>query len=176
MLHIMSAVTLQEITADTWRDVAKLHVSLAQEKLVASNLESLVEAAYGLPGELSHLKLFPLAVYAGTTPVGFTLYNTNPPRDRFFISRLMIDVQHQGRGYGTATIKLLLQLFRANPQAKEAATSFVIGNEMARKTYIACGFQEIGMENENEVLMWQALNPQQEKWESIWNASLEPSH
>jgi diamine N-acetyltransferase len=169
---MMSRITLQEITAKNWREVARLRVSPAQEKLVVSNLESLVEAAYGLPGDLSHLKLFPFAVYAETTLVGFTLYNTQPARDRFFISRLMIDAQHQGRGYGTATIKLLLQLFRANPQAKEVATSFVVGNEAARKTYLACGFRKIGMESENEILMWQALNPQPEAWTSIWREDL----
>ena len=165
----MVVVTFQAVTAENWRAVGELEVDEGQGTYVAPNLYSLVEAAYGFPGELAHLVLTPLAIYAGPTLVGFTLYNSSPERDRFFIMRLMVDRRFQRCGYGTAAVRLLLQQFGANPQAKEAAISYNAGNEAARKVYLRCGFVELRVENDHEVLMWCRLNPQPEPWSSLWN-------
>jgi diamine N-acetyltransferase len=162
-------VTLQAVTADNWLDVVGLQVAAEQQAWVAPNHHSLLEANYGFTGDLAHLRLAPLAVYAGDTPVGLVLYNTAPSFDRFFVMRLMIDRQHQGKGYGRAALTQLLALFRAYPQAKEAAISYNVGNEGARRLYAACGFVELGPDDAGGVLMWQPLNPQTEPWESLWN-------
>jgi diamine N-acetyltransferase len=108
-------------------------------------------------------------VYAGETPVGMALYNTGPAFDRFFIMRLMVDRRQQGRGYGRAALTQLLALFRAHPQAKEAAISYNIGNEAARRLYAGHGFAELGPDGAGGILMWRELNPQPQPWASIWN-------
>jgi len=165
-------ITLQEITAANWQRIVSLTVGDDQQTMVASNAYSLLEAAYGFEGELAHLKLCPMAIYAGETPVGFLLYNTAPALDRFFIMRLMIDQAHQGHGYERAALMQLLALFRAHPQAKEVAISYNLGNEAARRLYLSCGFEELGPDDAGGVMMWQALNPQPEPWESLWNPAL----
>lgn len=161
-------VTLQEITASNWQAICALEVLPEQRGWVAPNYHSLVEAAYGLPGELAHLRLFPLAIYAGEQPVGFAMYNTAPERDRFFIMRLMVSAQHQRRGYGRAALEQLLALFRAHPQAKEAAVSYQADNPAAGELYRACGFAQVAAEADS-ITMWQALNPQPATWQSLWN-------
>lgn len=165
-------VTLQDITAANWQAVVGLQVAPAQQSWVAPNALSLLEAHYGFGGELAHLRLVPLAVYAGAAPVGFLLYNTAPARDRFFIMRLMVDQAHQGRGYGRAALAQALALFRAHPQAKEAAISYNHGNQAARRLYLSSGFQELGPDGGGGVLMWQALNPQPAPWTSLWNPAV----
>lgn len=55
------------MTAENWRAVCELCVRDEQADYVAPNLHSLVGAAYGFPGELAHLVLTPLAIYAGPT-------------------------------------------------------------------------------------------------------------
>jgi diamine N-acetyltransferase len=129
----------------------------------------LLEAIYGFEGDLAHLLLVPLAVYADETPVGLALYNTAPAHDRFFVMRLMVDQGQQGKGYGRAALTQLLALFRAYPQAKEVAISYNVGNEPARRLYLACGFAELGPDGADGVLMWQTLNPQPAPWTSLWN-------
>jgi diamine N-acetyltransferase len=166
------SVTLQDITAENWQAVAALQVAPEQQTWVAPNAHSLLEAHYGLGGELAHLRLVPLAVYAGEAPVGFLLYNTAPSRERFFVMRLMIDRAHQGRGYGREALAQLLALFRAHPQAKEAAISYNQGNEPARRLYLGSGFQELGPDGAGGVLMWRALNPQPAPWDSLWNPAV----
>jgi diamine N-acetyltransferase len=161
-------VTLQDIDASTWHDICALAVLPEQALWVAPNHFSLLQAAYGLPGELAHLRLVPLAIFADETPVGFALYNTSPARDRFFIMRLMIDWRHQHRGYGRAALKQLLALFRAHPQAKEVAVSYQADNRSAGELYRSCGFIEVGVDG-NEVMAWQPLHPQPVAWTSLWN-------
>ena len=161
-------VTLQEITATNWYAICSLEVSPEQTSWVASNYHSLVEAAYGFPGELAHLRLFPCAIYAEDLPVGFAMYNTSPERDRFFIMRLMVDWRHQGKGYGRAAMMQLLDLFRAHPQAKETAVSYQSDNDLAGKLYRSCGFVEVSAEGA-EVMLWQPLHPQPTAWTSLWN-------
>lgn len=165
-------VTLQGITAENWQAIIALRVAPEQEPWVAPNDYSLVQAAYGFGSELAQLELVPLAIYAGETPVGFAMYNTGPTYERFFIMRMMIDRAHQGRGYGRAALTQLLALFRAYPQAKETALSYNLGNEPARQLYHSCGFVELGVENDTEMMMWQALNPQPQGWTSLWNPAI----
>lgn len=165
-------VTLQAVTSANWQAIIALQVAPHQAAWVAPNHVSLLEAAYGFGGELAHLILVPLAIYADETPVGLALYNTGPTFDRFVIMRLMIDYTHQGKGYGRAALTQLLALFRAYPQAKEVAISYNHGNEAARHVYQTCGFIELGPDDADGVLMWQALNPQPTLWTSLWNPAV----
>ena len=128
----MATVILREIDAGNWRQVAALRTDSGQEEFVAPNLHSLAEAKYGISPEYSHLTVVPLAIYDGEQLVGFVMYNTSPERDRFFIMRLMVDVAYQGKGYGRAALQILLERFRANPEAKEVAISYQPGNEPGR--------------------------------------------
>jgi diamine N-acetyltransferase len=172
IMRSMMTITLQEVTPSNWRAIVALHVAPEQEDWVAPNHYSLLEAAYGFEGELAHLKLVPLAIYAADTPVGFLLYNAGPTLDRFFIMRLMIDHLHQGNGYGRAALSQLLELFRAYPQATEVAVSYNQGNTPARQLYLSCGFVEVGLDDTGGTVMWQALNPHHAGWTSLWNPAI----
>src|SRR5581483_11740458 len=153
-------VTLQRVTVANWHVLITLQVAPDQEAWVAANHITLLEAAYCFAGDLAHLHLIPLAVYADQHPVGLVLYNTDPSFERFFIMRLMIDQHQQGKGYGRAALTQLLGLFRAYPQAKEVAVSYNVGNQVARQLYRSCGFSELGPDDAGGVMMWQMLNPQ----------------
>jgi diamine N-acetyltransferase len=165
-------VSLQAITAANWRALTALQVAPDQVAWVAPNYVSLLEATYGFGGDLAHLILVPLAIYVEATPVGLALYNTAPSYDRFFIMRLMIDQEQQGKGYGRAALSQLLALFRAYPQAKEVAISYNRGNEAARRLYLSSGFVELGPDDADGILMWQALNHQPAPWTSLWNPAV----
>ncbi len=166
------SMTLQAVTVTNWQELVALQVAPDQAAWVAPNHVSLLEATYGFTGDLAHLILVPLAIYADTTPVGLLLYNTAPAYDRFFIMRLMIDHAQQGKGYGRAALTHLLAQMRSYPQAKEVAISYNQGNQAAQRLYTSCGFSELGPDDAGGILMWQALNPQPAPWTSLWN----PAH
>lgn len=168
------SITLQAVTVANWQAIAALAVAPEQQAWVAPNSLSLLEANYGFAGELAHLRLIPLAIALGTTPIGFALYNVDSAFEHFYIMRFMIDHGHQGHGYGRAALDQLLALFRAHPQAKEVAVGYTIGNQAAQRLYASCGFAELRPDEAGEMLMWQALNPQAHPWESIWNPAYRP--
>jgi diamine N-acetyltransferase len=162
-------VTLQAVTAETWPAIVALDVDDAQRDWVAPNHVSLLQACYGLGGELAHLAVVPLAIHVGSAPVGLVMYNTGPEQDRYMVMRLMVDRHHQGRGYGRAALTQLLARFRAIPQASEVAISIERGNDVAGRLYRSCGFTEIGTDADEEQMFWLGLNAQPAPWESLWN-------
>lgn len=86
-------ITLREITKNNWRECVDLKVGPGQENFVAPNLFSIAEAKFE-PGWT------PLAIYAGETLVGFTMYGQDERDGSYWIIRLMVDAAYQGRGAG----------------------------------------------------------------------------
>ncbi|MEO0588675.1 MAG: GNAT family N-acetyltransferase, partial [Planctomycetota bacterium] len=105
-----AAVTLRPVTPDNVYAVVCLKVGPDQQGTVATNSNSLAEAyVYGD-------RAWPRAIYAGDTPVGFLMLDLVGPdhpeaedgRASYFLWRLMVDAEHQGRGYGTAALRLVV--------------------------------------------------------------------
>jgi len=99
-----SLVTLREVTRDNLRDILRLKVSPAQERLVAPNAVSIAQAHF-------HSEAWFRAIYAGDTPVGFamledwTLDPENAPEEWLrepyvALWRFMIDARYQSLGFG----------------------------------------------------------------------------
>lgn len=126
-------VSLREITPQNFDAIINLRVREDQKRFVASNQFSLAEARV-FPGR------FPLAVYAGETPVGFVMYVDWQERSQFWIFRLMIDASQQGRGYGRAAMRLLIERMRAIPGCRQIYISYDPENHAARSLYTSLGF------------------------------------
>lgn len=139
-------VSLRPVTIRNWQQVIALKVRDDQADFVASNLYSLAEAHFGFDYH-GYWSLTPLAIYAGKRLVGFTMYAVNYSYEPFqyIIMRLMIDAEHQGRGYGKAAMQLLLERIAADPGATTVAISYDPSNEAARQLYAQLGFVETGV-------------------------------
>jgi len=103
-------VTLRPLTDANREAVLRLRVSPAQERFVSSVEESLVEAA-AEPGG----RAIQWAVYDGETPVGFVMISDEvdgPGYIAHYLWKLLVDERHQRRGYGSATLDLIVEYFR----------------------------------------------------------------
>jgi len=146
----MASVTLQPITSANWRECIRLTVRDDQKNFVATNLYSLAEAAY----ESTPDRLTPLAVYDGATMIGFVMYGY-PALDGgrcWFIYRLMVDQNQQGKGYGRAAMVELIKRIAAEPDCKAVYISYEPENEVADKLY-----QSLGFVSENRMLGHETL-------------------
>ncbi len=97
----------------------------------------------------------PLAIYEGDEMVGFVMYNIEQTKgEGAFISRVMIDHNHQGKGYGKAAFALLLEQIKteAGPQCNHIGISYEPANDVARKLYASFGFAETGEIEHGEVV------------------------
>jgi diamine N-acetyltransferase len=140
-------ITLREITRENWRECARLKVAEHQQRFVASNAVSLAQSKY-------EPENVPLAVYDDSVMVGFVMYAEEDYglAKVWFIQRLMIGQQYQGRGYGRAAMEALLQRLTGAPGYEAVLISFVPENEAARALYTSLGFQDTGEIEEGEVV------------------------
>jgi diamine N-acetyltransferase len=143
----MPQVTLKEITKDNWRQVYKLKLDEPQRNYVAPNGYSMLEAVFNAEYLLSR------AAYDGETLVGYTLYGVDPdnPRDHW-ISRLMVVQEHQGKGYGRAIMREIIEALKAMSGCEQIFISFVPENTTARKLYESLGFVDTGRMDDGEMI------------------------
>ncbi len=138
-------VRLEAVTALNREAVAALVLLPRQRGLVASNAESLEEAA-------EDAAAIPRAVIAGGRVVGFLMYSAPEGDDRAIIYRLMIDRREQGRGYGRAAVAAALDEIARRPHVRGVAICYARGNEAARRLYAGFGFVERGLDEDDEMI------------------------
>jgi diamine N-acetyltransferase len=145
---------IRPVTKDNWKELIRLKVREDQTHFVASNLYSIAESKFGDEFE-GHWDLHPFGIYDdGNNPVGFLMYalNFDHPKQQAFIQRLMVDENHQGKGYGRFGMQRMLEIFRDDDRIHEVGISYEPENEAARKLYASLGFEETGEMVGDEVL------------------------
>jgi diamine N-acetyltransferase len=133
-------VTLREVTRHNIQTLMMLDAGEGGRQ-VASNAKSMAQAAvYG--------EAWPRAIYAGDDVVGFImLYDPSrvaePEDPEFFLWRLMVDHEWQGRGIGLAALRLLIEHVRTRPHLGEMYTSIVEPAPQLLRFYGQAGFEVI---------------------------------
>ncbi|NDJ55227.1 MAG: GNAT family N-acetyltransferase [Chloroflexi bacterium] len=142
----MATIQLIPITRTNWRECARLKVADDQQHFVAPNMGSLAQAAY-------EANWMPFAIYDGQSMVGFTMFGLDEwtgPRV-WGILRLMVAEAHQGKGYGTEAMRLVLEFIRRHPsRIEDVYISYVPENTAAPHIYSKLGFKKIGKTPDGE--------------------------
>lgn len=130
-------IQLKEIDRQNFSAVVKLKVADEQQSFVASNVFSLAQA-----------KVYPecvcWAIYNDETLVGFTMYCLDQEDQEYWIYRLMIDAQQQGKGHGKAAMELVIEQLKRDPEHHVIYISFEPENIAAQKLYEKLGFRADG--------------------------------
>ena len=141
-----AGLRLVDITPDNWR--CDLHVSERQQTYVA-NRTVLLARAYAYKEQRSRA----FFVCDGDTPIGMGLYYDLTEMDCYDFSQFFIDERYQGRGYGRAATRLILDELRRDGKYKKVTLCYIEGNTAAETLYRSFGFREtdrdgdeIGME------------------------------
>ncbi len=142
-----NSVRFEEITPQNFRECINLKVSDAQEKFVAANLMSIAQAKI-------YPTANPFAVYAGDEMVGFAMYGYDTDEERFYLVRLMIDAEHQGKGYGKAATRRVIERMKQIEDCRAIFLSFVPENTGAERLYQSVGFERTGeISEDGEIVM-----------------------
>ncbi|MCL2198353.1 MAG: GNAT family N-acetyltransferase [Defluviitaleaceae bacterium] len=144
-------ISLREITEENFYECIGMKVSEGQKSFVADNTYSLAEAW------LYPKNARPFSIYYDETMVGFLMLDVNfhwhGDKNTCYLWRLMIDENHQGKGYGKAATKLAVQYLKENINPEKIKTSFVPSNEVAEKIYKNLGFVPTGEVDDGEIVM-----------------------
>ena len=157
----MARVVLRNITPENFKECLELKVAKAQKDLVASTVKSLAQAyVYG--------GMLPYAVYDASGPswkppqmVGFTMCEI--ANGIGFITRVIVDEKHQGKGYGKAIVLELIRKLESDPEVETIATSHLKRNKAAGRLFSACGFKEWSPEWASEMPDRRVLRLKKEK-------------
>lgn len=144
-------ITLRKITLENRRAIFNLEVLEDQRRFVASNLSS-VASCYVLATNGGHP--YPFAIYADELPVGFVMLaygitgydEPSIAETNYCIMRMMIDKQHQNRGYGREAMKKVLEFIRTFPagSAHYCWIPYKPDNVAAKKLYESFDFRDNG--------------------------------
>lgn len=140
----MTTVSLRVVTEDNLKDVLGLSVSESQKDFVAPNVESLAEAAV-VP------EAWFRAIYADESPVGFLMLSDDRAQQRYYLWRMMIDQDHQRKGYGMASLSLLADHVSTLPGARNLYVSWMPDSGGPALFYKEFGFVETGQVEGREV-------------------------
>lgn len=138
-------IHLVDITPGNWR--LRLNVAESQKTSVA-NSAVLLARAYAYREQRSRA----FVIYDEETPVGMGLYYDCPEFESYDFSQFFIDERYQGRGYGKAATKLVLDVLRLDGKYNKVSLCYIEGNNTARKLYEQFGFVEIDRD-EDEIIM-----------------------
>ena len=138
-------IRLEDIDAGNWR--IPFSVSKEQEQYVASTA-TILARAYAYRNQRSQA----LLIYGDEIPVGMVLYHDEDSLDAYIFSEILIDERFQGKGYGTAATKLVLDRMREDGRYHKVVLCYIEGNDAARKLYEQFGFVETDRD-EDEIIM-----------------------
>ena len=155
-------VRLEELNKYNVWDIMELSVKEEQERFLASNVWSLVHAYVG---NKTNGAVYPFGIYDDDTPVGFLMLaydygevcdDKDAPeisKGNYYLWRLMIDEEFQGKGYGREAVRLALDYIRTFPhgRAEYCWICYDRENTVARKIYRSFGFEEIGEDKDGDI-------------------------
>jgi len=130
-------IALKPVDKDIFWDVIGLSVREDQMDLVLSNAVSIAQAKV-------QEECIPLAIYCGETPVGFLMYCVDRDDNEYWLYRLMIDQNHQGKGYGKAAMRLLLDIVQGDQSRHKIYLGVDKSGAASVGLYVGLGFRFTG--------------------------------
>jgi diamine N-acetyltransferase len=138
-------VTLRPVTRDNYEAICDLSLTEAQTHYVASNLWSLVEAAFN-DGYQTR------AIYLDEAPVGFFMW-VEENAEKVSIWRFMVDQKFQQKNIGRTALNLLLDKLRVSVGLQQIEICYDPANPVAKDFYSSFGFVEVGMDDDDEDML-----------------------
>ncbi|QPQ36639.1 MULTISPECIES: GNAT family N-acetyltransferase [unclassified Lysinibacillus] len=131
-------VKIVELNAENWYECCTLEISMEQQKYIEPNAISIAQSKF-------EPTLKPYAIYFEEKVVGFLMYNSvQEELDGYWIYRIMVDKDFQGKGIGKAATKLMISKMATLPNFKNIVVGYHPENVGAHKLYASLGFIDEG--------------------------------
>ncbi len=146
------AVHLRPLTAENRGELEALRLGPGQDRFVNTVSGAIAEAEEEPGG-----RAIQWGLYDGDTPVGFVMISDEVEGEGYiaqYLWKLLVDEQHQRRGYGTAALDLVVEYFRGRPGVEAMWTSAGQGDGSPIPFYERYGFARTGaLVFDDEVLL-----------------------
>lgn len=131
-------VKIEELNEGNWYECCELEISEKQSEYIEPNAMSIAQSKFE-----PSLKTF--AIYFEDKVVGFLMYNTEKEElDGYWVFRIMIDENFQGKGIGKAATRLMISEMSKLPNAEKIVVGYHPENREAHHLYASLGFIDHG--------------------------------
>jgi len=145
-------VKLEELNSENWYKCCELAVSNDQLDFIESNAISIAQSKF-------EPTLKPYAIYFEGKVVGFLMYNSvKEELDGYWVYRIMIDMEYQGKGIGKEATKLMILEMSKLPTANKIVVGYHPDNLGAHNLYSNLGFVDNGDRFGKEMAVIKHLN------------------
>lgn len=130
------SIMIRLIDDKNYKEILDLRVAKGQESFIETTEECLKEASEDSRWE-------PVGIYDGDIPIGFAMYGLflqEGSKGRVWLDRFLIAEDYQGKGYGKASVKLLLHHLHRKYGYDKIYLSVYEANEGAIALYQKLGF------------------------------------
>ena len=140
-------VTIRKITEDNFIDAFNLKLRKDQEEFVSHPIRSLAQA-YVYRDQCQ-----PFGIYNGDAMVGYVMVIYDYDVPEYDIWHMMIDETQQGKGFGKAAFKLVLEYIKSKPFGDSGRVALTCNkkNPCAMMLYKSFGFEPTGNEDDGEI-------------------------
>lgn len=150
----MDRITLQKVDESNFLDCFSLKLDAKQERFVSHPIRSLAQAY------VYYKQCTPFAIYRAGQVIGYLMVIYDYDEEAYFIWHLMIDVQHQCRGYGRAAMEAALTYIRSKPFGDSSIVRLTVSpeNSAACHLYQTLRFSATGRADEDEIELERVLD------------------
>lgn len=148
-------IHLKPISKDNYRHCIELKTTEEQEKFVAPNWYSLLEAVFEEQRQA-------FGIYQQEEMIGFLMFSyyeadEEYAKESWWIERFMIDHRFQRKGYGSQAMAAAIEWFKQTIPANELRISSVKRNTIAKQMYEGFGFVATGEFISDETVLLKRL-------------------
>lgn len=143
----MNQITLQKIDETNFLDAFHLKLRDGQKRFVSHPIRSLAQAY------VYYRQCTPFGIYCGDRMVGYVMVIYDYDLAEYNIWHMMIDADHQGKGYGKAALVKCLDYIAKKPfgDSQRVVLTCNLENAPALALYKGLGFSETGNSDEEEI-------------------------
>jgi diamine N-acetyltransferase len=141
------AIRLRPITKENWDTATNLKLPDEQQKFVSPNWYSILQEIF------LDVDIYCRAIYEDEIMIGFAMMGQDPDDQSCFISRLMISHEQQGKGYGRAALKAVIEDMKARYNPSEIIIRVAPENKVAFALYRSMGFLDTGEIHRGEAVL-----------------------
>ncbi|MDD3401672.1 MAG: GNAT family N-acetyltransferase [Eubacteriales bacterium] len=138
-------IELRKITEDNFRAIVNIKMP-EDQRFVAPNVYSLAQAWL-------YPEARPFAIYNDDEPIGFIMLDWDEAERELGIWRLMIALEHQGKGYGSKAVTAAIDMGRQSGKFDAVFIDCVPQNVVGLHVYKKLGFVPTGEIEDGEIVM-----------------------
>ncbi len=147
-------VELVRITGDNWRAAARVRVGPGQLRFIAGHEPVALVILSKAFVRVGDVDWWPFLIEDAGAPVGvLALTDERARAGQLGLFHLLIDREHQGRGFGRAALRAVAELARRTPGCARLRLTVHPDNRAAIGLYRSEGFVEDGLDGDGELRM-----------------------